>query len=80
MSNNYLKVGKLYSLTSTTDVSIDGASFILGINNNHTNTIVVTVDGVAFNMAKDVTVPFPAPIAFSKIKVSAGGSAVIFYS
>ena len=80
MSNNYLKVGKLYSLTSTTDVSIDCASFILGINNNHTNAIVVTVDGVAFNIAKDVTVPFSAPIAFSKIKVSAGGSAVIFYS
>lgn len=80
MSNNYLKVGKLYSLTSTTDVSIDGASFILGINNNHTNTIIVTVDGVAFNIAKDTTIPFPVPIAFSKIKVSAGGSAVIFYS
>jgi hypothetical protein len=80
MSNNYLKVGRLYSLTSTTDVSITGASFMLGINNNHTNAIIVTVDGVTFNIAKDVTVPFPAPIAFSKIKVSAGGSAVIFYS
>lgn len=80
MSNNYLKVGKLYSLTSNTDVSISGSSFILGINNNHTNAIIVTVDGVAFNIAKDTTVSFPAPIVFSKIKVSADGAAVIFYS
>jgi hypothetical protein len=80
MSNNYLKVGKLYSLTSSTDVSIQGASFMLGINNNHTNSIIVTVDGVEFHLSKDVTISFPAPIVFSKIKISAGGSAVIFYS
>lgn len=80
MSNNYLKVGKLYSLTSTTDVSIDGASFMLGINNNHTNSITVTVDGIAFNLAQNITISFPAPIAFSKVKVSSGASAVIFYS
>jgi hypothetical protein len=80
MSNNYLKVGKLYSLTSTTDVSIDGASFMLGINNNHTNSITVTVDGIAFNLAQNITVSFPVPVAFSKVKVSTGASAVIFYS
>ena len=80
MSNNYLKVGKLYNLTSVTDVSIDGASFILGIYNTHTNSIIVTVDGIAFHLSKDVTVPFPAPIPFSKIKISTGASAVIFYS
>jgi hypothetical protein len=80
MSNNYLKIGKLYSLTSNTDVSIDGASFMLGINNNHNNSIVVTVDGIAFNLSTNITVNFPAPIAFSKVKISAGASAVIFYS
>ncbi len=80
MSNNYLRVGKIYNLTSTTDVSINGASFILGINNNHTNSITVTVDGVNFNLAQNVTVPFPVPVAFSKVKVSTGASAVIFYS
>jgi hypothetical protein len=79
MSNNYLKVGKLYSLTSSTDVSIDGASFVLGINNNHTNSIIVTIDGIAFSLSKDITVTFPAPIPFSKVKINSG-SAVIFYS
>jgi hypothetical protein len=80
MSNNYLKVGKLYSLTSVTDVSINGASFMLGINNNHNNAITVTVDGIAFNLSVNTTVNFPAPIAFSKVKISTGASAVIFYS
>jgi hypothetical protein len=80
MSNNYLKVGKLYSLTSTTDVSIDGASFMLGINNNHNNAIVVTVDGITLNLGVNSTISFPSPIAFSKVKVSTGATAVIFYS
>lgn len=80
MSNNYLRVGKIYNLTSTTDVSINGASFILGINNNHNNSITVTVDGVNFNLAQNVTIPFPVPVAFSTVKVSTGASAVIFYS
>jgi hypothetical protein len=79
MSNNYLKVGKLYNLISTTDVSIDGASFVLGINNNSAGAVVVTIDGIAFSLSKDVTIAFPAPIAFSKVKINTG-SAVIFYS
>lgn len=80
MGNNYLKVGKLYRLISTTDVSINEASFMLGINNSHTNAITVTVDGIPFNLAVNTTISFPAPVIFSTVRVSTGASAVIFYS
>lgn len=79
MSNNYLKVGKLYSLTSTTDTAISGASFIHGIYNNHGNTVVVTIDGLAISIVKDVTISFSVPVALSTVKIDTG-SAIIIYS
>jgi hypothetical protein len=80
MSNNYLKVGKLYNLSSNTYISINGASFIHGINNNHDNAIIVTIDGYEIHVAKDTSVSFSIPIAFSQIKIGNSSTAVIVYS
>jgi hypothetical protein len=79
MSNNYLKVGKLYSLTSTTDTTISGASFIHGIYNNHGNAVIVTINGLAISIAKDITISFSVPVALSTVKIDTG-SAIIIYS
>jgi hypothetical protein len=81
MSNNYLRVGKIYHLTSATNVTIPGASFIHGINNNDTGKVIVIIDDVEIHIAQEGTVSFSIPIAFSSLKVkNAGETAAIFYS
>lgn len=78
MSNNYLKVGKLYSLSSTTDVSISGSSFIHAIVSNHNNTATVTIDGIALSISSYSYLNFNVPIAFSAIKTSAGTMTIVY--
>ena len=80
MTNNYIKIGKLYNLTSNAYTSISKASFIHAINNNHDNAIVVTIDDFDIHIAKDMSLSFPIPIAFSQIKIGNSSSAVIVYS
>ena len=79
MSNNYLKVGKLYSLTSNVNISIPSASFIHGIHNPSGGQVIVTVNDISIVVAKDVTISFSVPIALSTVKIDAG-TAVIIYS
>ena len=79
MSNNYLKVGKLYSLSSTIDVSINGASFIHAIHNNHTSAVTVTIDGTyTIILAANGFTNFNIPIAFSTVKISTSSATVVY--
>lgn len=80
MSNDYLKVGKLYSLTSTVDVAITGASFIHGISNTHNNSIDILIDGIRISLSVGQNISFSVPIAFSKVKLGTAGSSTIIYS
>lgn len=78
MSDNYLKVGKLYNLSSTTDVAIAGASLIHGLYNSSNTAVTVTIDG-SYAIYVSNAVTFPNPIAFNTIKTSAS-TIVVLYS
>lgn len=81
MSNNYLKVGKLYTLDSSTDVAIAGASFIHAIHSNHQNTATITIDGTyTISLGGYSFTNFNVPVAFSTIKITNNASATIIYS
>ena len=82
MGQNYLNVGKLYTLTSTGSVSITGASLIHGIYNSANTSIVITIDDEhKIHVPADQSVVFPNSIAFKKIKTSAvTATGTILYS
>lgn len=82
MGNDYLKIGKLYTLTSTSNVLITGASFIHSIHNSSNAPIAVCVDNAhKVHVATDNSVMFLAPLAFSGVKmVGANTTGTILYS
>lgn len=80
MSYDYQKVGKLYNVTSATNVTITGASFLHSIYNPYNSAIVLWVNDIyPIHVASDAYVTFPNPISFSGIRASVG-SGVISYS
>lgn len=80
MSNDYYKAGKLYNLTSTTTVTIPGASFIHAIYNAANAAQRVTInDTYLVHMPTDGNVTFPVPLPFSGLKTNVG-TATILYS
>jgi hypothetical protein len=82
MSNNYLKVGKLYTLGTTAVTAITGASFIHGVYNGSNAAAEVVIDNTHIvHMANDGSVTFPIPLSFSTVKMSsANTTGVILYS
>ena len=82
MSQNYLNVGRFYTLTSTVNISITGASLIHGIYNAANANIVVTVDGkYNIHVAADQSVNFINPVSFKTLKTSAAtATGIILYS
>ena len=80
MSNNYLKVGKLYNLTSTSSVAISGASLIHGLYNGANTAVNVTIDDTyVIHVPVDNGVSFTNPIAFKTIKTTTS-TVVVLYS
>ena len=82
MAENFLKIGKLYTLTSTSNVLITGASFIHSIHNSSNAPIAVCIDNAhKIHVASDNSTMFLAPLAFSGVKmVSANTTGTILYS
>lgn len=82
MSQNYLNIGKLYTLTSTGSIPISGASLMHGIYNSANSSIVITVDDLhKIHVASDQSIIFPNPIAFKTVKTSAAiATGTILYS
>jgi len=82
MSNNYLKVGKLYTLGTTAATTITGASFIHGVYNGSNAAASLVVDNTHIvHMANDSSVTFPIPLSFSTVKMFATNTTgVILYS
>ena len=94
MSDNYQKVGKIFTLdqsNGTSATSIPSAAFIHGIVNTHTSTIRVTIDeSYIFNLngyntnslSSPFYINFPVPVTFSTIKIDTGTghAAQIIYS
>lgn len=82
MSQNYLNIGKLYTLTSTGSIPISGASLMHGIYNSANSSIMVTIDDeYRIHVASDQAVTFPNPIAFKTVKTSAiTATGTILYS
>jgi hypothetical protein len=80
MSDNYLKIGKLYSVTSATDITVTGASVLHGIYNPYNSAIVLWVDSTyPIHVPTDGHITFPNPVAFNTIRASVG-SGIISYS
>jgi hypothetical protein len=82
MSNNYLKVGKLYTLNTTGITTITGASFIHGIYNATNAPATVVIDNSYYiHTASDDSAVFPIPVSFSTVKMaSVNTTGVILYS
>lgn len=81
MANDYSKVGKFYTLTSTSSVPITGASVIHGIYNGANSSIVVTIDSYPIHIASDASVTFPNPVSFTGVKTSTStATGIILYS
>jgi hypothetical protein len=82
MSQNYLNLGKLYTLTSTNNICITGASLIHGIYNGANANIMITIDNQhGIHVAADQSVTFPNPVPFKTIKTSAAtATGIILYS
>ena len=80
MSDTFSKVGKLYSLSSTTNVLIAGASLLHGLYNGANAAANVTVDGQhVIHVPVDGSVTFPNPVAFNTIRTTAS-TIVVLYS
>ena len=80
MSNDYQKVGKLYNVTSATNVTVTGASVLHGIYNPYNSAIVLWIDSnYPIHVPTDGSVTFPNPVAFTTIRAGVG-SGIISYS
>jgi hypothetical protein len=82
MSNNYLKVGKLYTLATTGVTTITGASFIHGMYNASNAAATVVIDNSYYiHSASDGSATFPIPVSFSTVRMaSINTTGVILYS
>lgn len=82
MANDYLKIGKLYTLNTTANVTITGAGFIHSIHNTSSAAIGVCIDNAyRVQVPADNSTIFLAPLAFSGVKmVSANTTGTILYS
>ena len=82
MSNNYLKIGKLYTLATTGTTTITGASFIHGVYNASNAAAAVVIDNSYYiHSASDGSVAFPIPVSFSTVRMaSINTTGVILYS
>ena len=82
MSNNYLKVGNLYTLNTTGITYITGASLLHALYNGSNSTTSVVVDNThIIHIPVDDHVTFPNPLAFSNVRMySSNTTGVILYS
>jgi hypothetical protein len=84
MSQNYLKVPNLYNLTSTSNVSITGASFLHAIHNSMTDNTKLCVyvnNGFLFHFGTHDYVAFDPPLPLTSARVSPGGATgLLIYS
>ena len=81
MATDYQKPAELYQLTSTTNVTITGASLIHGIYSFHNNVIGVTFnDTYSLNIPANDSAVFPNPIPAVPLKLSAAASVMVLYS
>lgn len=82
MSNNYLKVGKLYTLATTGVTTITGASFIHGVYNATNAAATVVIDNSYYiHSISDGSATFPIPVSFSTVRMaSINTTGVILYS
>ena len=80
MSNNYLKVGKVYTLIANTCASIPGASFLHGIHVSGAVAANYVIDSsYYFSVSNNnAGIDFSIPIAFTSI--SGDHTASIIYS
>lgn len=84
MSDNYLKTSNLYNLTSTSNVTITGASFLHGIYNSMTDNTKVCVfvnNGFLFHFDPHGYTTFTNPIPLTSVRIlPAGATGLLLYS
>lgn len=82
MGQNYLNVGRFYTLTSAVNVCITGASLIHGIYNSANANIVVTIDDkYNIHVSADQSVNFINPVVFKTLRTSSNtATGTILYS
>jgi hypothetical protein len=82
MSDNYQKIGKLYTLNTTGITTITGASFLHGLYNGSNAAASVVVDNTHIvHVPSDDAVYFPTPLGFSTVRMYAiGTTGVLLYS
>jgi hypothetical protein len=82
MADNYQKIGKFYTLTGMTPITITGASFLHGLYNGTNGVATVVVDSThLLHIPNDDGITFPVPVPFSTVRMNAlNTTGVILYS
>jgi hypothetical protein len=81
MSSDYLKIGKLYNLNSTSTIGITGASLIHGIYTATNSAITITIDNTYQVYVPLNGITFSNPIAFTGVRTtSVNATGIILYS